>query len=100
MRRNLTSAVHAALETVRAGFMKYELCERVASEPQVRSLKNIVPPPPKKLFQTGEEKSTRNRPTVPPSPQLAGMIRSWMNVNLQPESRLMSIASSLIPIPK
>ena len=82
---------NAALETIRAGLMKYELCERVASEPKVRSLKNIVPPPPKKLFQSAEEKSSEAI-TVPPSPQLAGMIRSWLDVNLQRDSRIMSIA--------
>ena len=82
---------NAALETIRAGLMKYELCERVASEPKVRSLKALMPPSPKKLFQT--EKEEPSEPvTVPPSPQLAGMIRSWLNVSLQPQSRLMSIA--------
>lgn len=80
----------AALETVRAGLTKYELCERVASDPKVRALKGIVPPSPKKLFKAGNDKDPQLVET-PPSPQLASMIRSWTNVNLQGDSRLMSI---------
>ena len=80
----------AALETVRAGLMKYELCERVASEPKVRALDGLVPPSPKKLFESKSEKAMEPV-EAPPAPQLASMIRSWLSVNLQGDSRLMSI---------
>jgi capsular exopolysaccharide synthesis family protein len=82
----------AALETVRTGMMRYDLCERVASNPTIRSLDGIVPPPPKKLFASEEEQKEVGPVEVPPSPQLGGMIRSWLDVNLMGEtSRLMSV---------
>ncbi|MDF1713460.1 MAG: polysaccharide biosynthesis tyrosine autokinase [Akkermansiaceae bacterium] len=81
----------AALETVRTGLMKYELCERVASDPKVRVLEGLVPPPPKKLFQQ-EDGGEAELQEVPPSPKLAGMIRSWLSVSLQGDSRLMSVS--------
>ncbi len=81
----------AALETVRTGLMKFELCERVASDPRIRSLKGLVPPAPKKLFPDKNKEQAVNDPKVPPAPQLAGMIRSWLSVNLQEESRLMTV---------
>lgn len=82
---------NAALETIRAGLMKYELCERIASDSAIRSLKGIVPPEPKKLFQTADEEASE-AVTVPPPPELAAMIRSWLDVNLQKNSRLLSVA--------
>lgn len=81
----------AALETVRTGLMKYELCERVASDPRIRSLKSLVPPPPKKLFPDKNQDQVVDEPKVPPAPQLAMMIRSWLSVDLQKESRLMTV---------
>lgn len=81
----------AALETIRTGMMKFELCERVASNPEIRGLKGLIPPPPKKLFGSGDEDEVEEEPEVPPATQLAGMIQSWLKVSLQKESRLMAV---------
>lgn len=81
----------AALEAVRVGLTKHELCERVASDPDIRSLKGLMPPPPKKLF-AAERGLVPEAPEVPPSPQLGVMIRSWLSVDLQQDSRLMAVS--------
>jgi len=88
----------AALETVRTGMMKYELCERVASDPKIRSLKGIVPPPPKKLFSSSGDE-TEAPAEVPPSPQLAGMIRSWLSVNLMGKATRLMVVGVKHPEP-
>lgn len=80
----------AALETVRSGMESYEVCESLASDPDIRSLQGLMPLPPKKLFTDLDEQP--EAPEVPPTPELAGMIRSWLAVTLQGEdSRLMTV---------
>lgn len=81
-----------AIETIRAGILTYELSESVASDPEVRELKNLVPTRPKSLASLlgggGEESGTAD---TPPVPVLTNMVRSWISATTRPDTRLIDI---------
>ena len=79
-----------AIETVRAGFLTYELAEEVAADPVVRELKGLIPPEPKAL-PFGSSKDDPSEDETPPASQLAGMIQGWLYVQVREESRLIDI---------
>jgi len=83
-----------AIATVAVQLTTYELCEAVASDPMVRDLKGIVPPPSKlgALLGGGEDEPQKN--DVPPVHILTQMIRQWLTVSVREETRLIDVAIS------
>ncbi len=76
-----------AIETVRAQLLAFELVESIAGDSDVRDLPGLIPPKPKNVpFLSGAPESL-----VPPAPQLASMLQYWVEIKVQPKSRLIDI---------
>jgi len=82
-----------AIATVAVGLTTYELCEAVASDPVVRELRGIIPPPSKLDALLSGDDEAPEKTDVPPPHVLADMIRGqWLSVAVREETRLIDVA--------
>ncbi|MGD7654434.1 MAG: polysaccharide biosynthesis tyrosine autokinase [Verrucomicrobiales bacterium] len=88
-----------AMNTFAQRILRFELLERVASRPDVRSLPGLVPAeidwrPAWLIEKSGGVTPTATKTsTAPPQPQvLAGMIGSWMDVSVRKFTRLLDVS--------
>lgn len=88
-----------AMNTVAARIVRFDLLERVASRKDIRELPGLVPEPiewlPQPIMKAmGKEILTADSaPSAPPPPAaLAGMIGSWLDVNIRRNTRLLDIS--------
>ncbi|MGJ8696678.1 MAG: polysaccharide biosynthesis tyrosine autokinase [Verrucomicrobiaceae bacterium] len=84
-----------AVETVRADFERSSLFEKVASDPLVRELPDLIPEEPGGLgsvFKAPKEAENLLTESAPPALVLAQMIRSWTSSDVPEESRFINVS--------
>ena len=83
-----------SIESIRAGFNQSALYETIAADDTIRSLPNLVPPPPRgisSLFKLPKQQETAMLDEAPPLQQLAGMIHGWTFTQARRGTRFIDI---------
>lgn len=91
-REDLELKTPEALNTAVSQLRGLDLLEKVAANPEIRKMENLIPPSVDwKPAWMGKSEVAETSAKVPPPAQLAEMISKWLTVNVQKATRLIDI---------